>query len=234
MDITSSERSHLNTSNLQILDEDASMPLFQAILDGKENLDPSSLQRHSHEKLRRPPAIPRVDTIDQELTQFKKRIDKLRSSLMSGESIASSRRRFKREDAPSTLRVEDVIELEDSQPIAEDIVDSQAYRSKEIVQSTSSEAKSFKRRTSSAQSEEKQLNQSLELKRENHKLRQELERLRLEHEASIAAERARILEENSTALRELESEHQILIEGLRQDYHEIINNLKLQSKHALM
>lgn len=149
MDLTSSERSHLNTSNLQILDEDASMPLFQAILDGKENLDPSSLQRHSHEKQRRPPVIPRVDTIDQELTQFKKRIDKLRSSLMSGESIASSRRRFKREDAP-TLRVEDVIELEDTHPIMEDTVDSQAYRSKEIVQSVSSETKSFKRRNNSA------------------------------------------------------------------------------------
>jgi len=126
MDLTSSERSYLNTSNLQILDEDASMPLFQAILDGKENQDPTSLQRHSHEKLRRPPVIPRVDTIDQELTQFKKRIDKLRSSLMSGESMASSRRRFKREgEAPPTLRVEDVIELEDSnQHIPEDTVDS--------------------------------------------------------------------------------------------------------------
>jgi hypothetical protein len=33
-------------------------------------------------------------------------------------------------------------------------------------------------------------------------------------------------------MRELETEHQILIEGLRQEYHDIINNIKLQSKEA--
>ena len=67
--------------------------------------------------------------------------------------MGSSRRRYKREDPP-TLIVEDVIQLEDNAPIVEQQVDTEAYRSKEIV---SSETKSYKRKPSlGGESDEKQ------------------------------------------------------------------------------
>ena len=143
--------------------------------------------------------------------------------------MGSSRRRFKREEPSPTLVVEDVIQLEDNLPIAEQHVDSEAYRSKEII---SSETKSYKRKPSQGGESEEKHSQVVDLKRENSKLKHELERIKLERQEALNAERSRLKEENESTMRELETEHQILIEGLRQEYHDIINNIKLQSKEA--